>query len=422
MLPARAMWVTLALLAAVPAPGRAQTTLDVVVVPRTGGNYIARVDPDGPRVLSLQTLTAAERDVAAGVSTSDGRFLVAATSEYQTQFPEPFNLWFLTIHDRVSGATARLPRGRDFPSFALHPRRTEILWSDSVGPLALGLGGQRRLAGCPSGSVGALAGNGSRVVYQCFSPTYHFIVVDVDTGALVADLGASPGAWPALNVDGTVVYDLDGGDVRSRSVATGTELGRAPLPGEGVGSVDVILVSPTTAEVYVIGFGVHVFDGSTLARVRAQIPAAARYFNWIFDPDRPRAYALGYSGVQPALWVLDSTTLQVVSSTLVPDLVASIVMRRVPTPAAPAQLAAAVQGASVTLTWTEGLPVAQTLRYVLEVGSAPGLNDIFSGLDVGLQTSFAASGVPPGTYYVRVRAGNYAGLGAPSNEVVVVVP
>jgi len=61
-------------------------------------------------------------------------------------------------------------------------------------------------------------------------------------------------------------------------------------------------------------------------------------------------------------------------------------------------------------------------RYVLEVGSAAGLNDIFTGLDVGLQTSFGATGVPPGRYYVRARAGNSAGLGAPSSEVVVQVP
>ena len=55
------------------------------------------------------------------------------------------------------------------------------------------------------------------------------------------------------------------------------------------------------------------------------------------------------------------------------------------------------------------------------MGSAPGLSNIFSGLDVGLQTSFSASGVPPGTYYVRVRAGNYTGLSAPSNEIQIEV-
>jgi hypothetical protein len=61
-------------------------------------------------------------------------------------------------------------------------------------------------------------------------------------------------------------------------------------------------------------------------------------------------------------------------------------------------------------------------RYVLEAGSGPGLSNVLSGLDVGPLSSYAASGVPSGTYYVRVRAGNYAGLGAPSNEIVVTVP
>lgn len=59
---------------------------------------------------------------------------------------------------------------------------------------------------------------------------------------------------------------------------------------------------------------------------------------------------------------------------------------------------------------------------MLEVGSAPGRSDIFTGLDVGLQTSFAASGVPPGRYYVRVRTANDTGVSAPSNDVVVQVP
>ncbi|MFN7976622.1 MAG: fibronectin type III domain-containing protein [Vicinamibacterales bacterium] len=121
-------------------------------------------------------------------------------------------------------------------------------------------------------------------------------------------------------------------------------------------------------------------------------------------------------------WIVDSDTLQATFSALLPNSTWIPTVRRVPRPARPQQLAATVQGASVALTWTEGVSVAQTLRYVLEVGSAPGLNNIFSGLDVGLQTSFGASGVPPGTYYVRVRAGNYTGLGAPSNEVAVVVP
>jgi hypothetical protein len=93
-----------------------------------------------------------------------------------------------------------------------------------------------------------------------------------------------------------------------------------------------------------------------------------------------------------------------------------------PVPPAPGGLTRVVAGSSATLTWDASTRPAAVTRYVLEVGSAPGLNNVFSGLDVGPQTSFAASGVPPGTYYVRVRAGNYSGLSAASNEVVVVVP
>jgi len=53
--------------------------------------------------------------------------------------------------------------------------------------------------------------------------------------------------------------------------------------------------------------------------------------------------------------------------------------------------------------WPDRQGAAPT-RDVLEVGSAAGLRDLIPGNDVGPQTSFAASGVPAGRYYVRVRA------------------
>ena len=417
---ARVMLAAIGLLALLPDAAPAQTTLEVVVKPRDGNAYVVHVDPEGPRVLSSRTLGTEELDWAFGSATSDGRFLVAATAELQSQFPEPFNLWELTAHDRLSGDTIRLPRGRDVPVFRTHPRRTEVVWSDSVGPAVLGIGGQRYLGGCGYGNIGSLSADGSRAVYQCLTP-YHFEVIDVDHGGVVSDLGPSPGAWPVLDANGQGVYDLDLAQLRRRAVDTRAELARAVLPGEQNHTVDALHVDPRTGDVYVLGNGVHVFDGVTLAPLRSQVPAAVRYVHWVFDPDRPRIYTIGHAGGQPAFWVLDSTTLQVLVSAPIPGLVETIALRRVPTPAAPARLAATVQGSSVTLTWAEGLPVTQSLRYVLEVGSAPGLNDIFSGLDVGLQTSFGASNVPPGTYYVRVRAGNYSGLGAPSNEVEVQV-
>jgi hypothetical protein len=57
--------------------------------------------------------------------------------------------------------------------------------------------------------------------------------------------------------------------------------------------------------------------------------------------------------------------------------------------------------------------------YLLEAGSAPGLSDIGT-LPLSV-TSFQAA-VPPGRYYVRVRAVNASGAGAPGDEVIVDVP
>jgi predicted phage tail protein len=58
--------------------------------------------------------------------------------------------------------------------------------------------------------------------------------------------------------------------------------------------------------------------------------------------------------------------------------------------------------------------------YVIEAGSFPGASDYF--LPTGtLATSFVATSVGTGTYFVRVRAANSAGMGAASNEVIVSV-
>jgi formylmethanofuran dehydrogenase subunit E len=90
-------------------------------------------------------------------------------------------------------------------------------------------------------------------------------------------------------------------------------------------------------------------------------------------------------------------------------------------PGAPINLAAAVTGSTVTLTWTApatGDPVAS---YILEAGSTPGASNLANVATGNAATIFVATGVGAGTYYVRVRAENASGAGAASNEVVVVV-
>ena len=55
------------------------------------------------------------------------------------------------------------------------------------------------------------------------------------------------------------------------------------------------------------------------------------------------------------------------------------------------------------------------------MGTGPGLSDIASAFAVGNVASLVTPPAPNGSYYVRVRAGNSAGLGAASAEVRVLV-
>jgi hypothetical protein len=67
--------------------------------------------------------------------------------------------------------------------------------------------------------------------------------------------------------------------------------------------------------------------------------------------------------------------------------------------------------------WTA---VANAARYVVEAGSGPLLTDIAS-IDT-TQPGLSGNGVPPGTYYVRVKAVAANGLSSTSRELVIIVP
>jgi predicted phage tail protein len=87
-------------------------------------------------------------------------------------------------------------------------------------------------------------------------------------------------------------------------------------------------------------------------------------------------------------------------------------------PAAPRNLAAAVAGSSVNLTWTA--PGGTVTGYRIEVGTTSGQSNVAT-IDTGTTTAYTINNVAPGTYYVRVRSVNGGGTSAASNEVVVTV-
>ena len=88
-------------------------------------------------------------------------------------------------------------------------------------------------------------------------------------------------------------------------------------------------------------------------------------------------------------------------------------------PPAPTALTFTIAGRTLSLSWTPPAGVSG-VQYVVEAGTRAGVSDIFNG-NVGPALAITAP-VPPGTYYIRVRATTGATPSSPSNEVVVVVP
>lgn len=86
----------------------------------------------------------------------------------------------------------------------------------------------------------------------------------------------------------------------------------------------------------------------------------------------------------------------------------------------PLELSAGVSGATVTLAWQAPAYGQGPFSYRLEAGSAPGLANA-AVATFASPSAAVFGGVPPGVYYVRVRAINALGLGPASNEVMVVV-
>jgi hypothetical protein len=90
-------------------------------------------------------------------------------------------------------------------------------------------------------------------------------------------------------------------------------------------------------------------------------------------------------------------------------------------PSAPGSFSGVVNGSTLTLSWqVPGSGLATD--FVVDAGTVSGGSDIAAGLSVGNVTSFVASSVPPGTYYLRLRAIGAGGVSSiPSNEIQIVV-
>jgi hypothetical protein len=90
-----------------------------------------------------------------------------------------------------------------------------------------------------------------------------------------------------------------------------------------------------------------------------------------------------------------------------------------PPPDPPANLTVQVSGRTATLSWPAPGTGALPTFYQLEAGTAPGLSDVAVARTV--DRLLVVTDVVPGSYYVRVRAGNASGLSAPTADIPVSV-
>ncbi|HUU34795.1 MAG TPA: fibronectin type III domain-containing protein, partial [Vicinamibacterales bacterium] len=90
-------------------------------------------------------------------------------------------------------------------------------------------------------------------------------------------------------------------------------------------------------------------------------------------------------------------------------------------PGAPTDPHTITAGDQVAIEWRPPLHGADPLFYVIDVGATPGSSNIANGVPVGADTHVDVPGVPPGTYYIRVRAVSAGGVGPASEEVELVV-
>lgn len=88
-------------------------------------------------------------------------------------------------------------------------------------------------------------------------------------------------------------------------------------------------------------------------------------------------------------------------------------------PGPPGPVSAFVNGHDVTLAWSPPASGVLPTEYVIEAGTSP---EAFLAVTRTLVPGLAVAGVPPGTYFVRVRAITAAGTGPAGAAVAVVVP
>ena len=92
-----------------------------------------------------------------------------------------------------------------------------------------------------------------------------------------------------------------------------------------------------------------------------------------------------------------------------------------PLPSPPSNVRAVISGTTVTINWSPPLSGPAPTLYRIDAGLSPGTSNAATVTLPATQTSLVAGGVPPGTYYARLRSLNGGTLSTPTPEITIAV-
>ncbi len=425
-------------------PASAQTRLYILFSGDTGdqcqpqdceSGRVFEVNVDERRFQAATPIAHARYNATGPVVTPDGRYLLWNGSEALGS-----GLAFLSLFDTASRqqslVSATSSRGLAVPLFA-HPSamraffQPDLVWAITV---AEPDGSHTLPIPCVDGILSGMSGDGSRLVVGCRArgvfPPYS-LAIDSTSGASVGGVPVAA-SRQASNDEGTALYTVatvaNLPVFRRYDVATGAIL--AAQPGTADDRFDgAMLVDSRTGDLFADARdGVHVLDGATLATVaRVASPYPGGSARFVFDPDRPVMYvvwtgALGTGGYRSRIAMIDTTSFATLAEADLPLDIAVVGMVMGPRPPRAVALSSTVTNHVVVLNWTNQQSRSLATGLVVEAGAQPGATNLARFCLAAGATSLSVSGVPSGTYYVRVRAVNGTGAGEPSNEITVVVP
>jgi hypothetical protein len=362
------------------------------------------------------------------IYTADGRFAVAGITGAVPS---------VRLIDAATGAFADV--AVSFDARVAHPRDHAVYGlADGAlfgarmakgNPARLDGLGITRYPGCATGTTSAidLSGDGTRLFAGCESGD--LAVIDAVTGALLHTLTPGPVTFKST-YDGSalvVVVPAVDAPIDLIDANTGTLLHRMARPGTTPCTPSIAHVSPdrrlgivscsiftppvprsssTAIAIDALGLA----PGPTLHGLDLRIAS--------ISPDNRTAYSTAFvPRIGPGSILLTDLTTGVTTMAL-GGFNGSIAVNHAPL--APLPIAQVV-GRRVDLAWTQPPGSPLPTSYVLEIGTARGRSDLGT-IEIGPRMSLSVPGVPPGSYCVRIRARNVAGISAASNEMFIDVP